>query len=196
MAEEHKTRYTLLQRALDTSDEDAWEELVAHYRRFILYLLHRLNVNESDVEDIAQQVLIRLLKELPNYNREKGRFHAWLTSIIRNASIDYFRRSQSRQRKLDGLREESADSVFKQPEIEKRIEREWAAYITNEAMERVKAVFQGEAIHAFELGLEGMSASQIAEETGLTPGSVYVLRQRVKKRLYLEVLEITADLEG
>lgn len=81
------------------------------------------------------------------------------------------------------------------PEIDALIEEEWTTYIANLAMERVRATFQGQAVKVFELGLDGLSAEQIAEQTDLTVQSVYTLRKRVKKRLYLEIRALTADLE-
>ena len=61
--------------------------------------------------------------------------------------------------------------------------------------EMVKEVFQGQAIEVFELGLDGRSAAEIAESTGLSVASVYTLRKRVKKRLYLEIRALVAELE-
>lgn len=47
----------------------------------------------------------------------------------------------------------------------------------------------------FELSLDGHSAATIAEQTGLSVASVYTLRKRVKKRLYLEIRAVAAELE-
>jgi RNA polymerase sigma-70 factor (ECF subfamily) len=72
MNELNQTRYTLLQRACDLHDEVAWEEFVDHYRRFIFYILHKLGVDAGDVEDLTQQVLFSLTKDLPNYDRARA----------------------------------------------------------------------------------------------------------------------------
>lgn len=196
MSEFCKTSYTLLHRALDIGDEAAWEQLVAHYRRFICHVLHKLNVAHSDVDDLCQQVLIKLIRDLPSYNRSKSLFRTWLSTVIRHAAIDYFRKQASYRKRINGLRlETNAKSLGQPAEIEAKIEREWGTYIASQAMERVRGVFQGQAIEVFELGLDGLSAAEISVKTGLTVASIYTLRKRVKKRLYLEVLEITENLE-
>ncbi|MDZ8117824.1 RNA polymerase sigma factor [Pontiella agarivorans] len=195
MGNGQNTSYTLIHRARDLGDEEAWERLVEHYRRFIYFILHKLNVADSDVDDLCQQVLMKLLNDLAEFDREKGRFRPWLSAKIRDAAFGHFRRVGSYQRRLDGLRAETELQV--QPaEVDAIIEKEWATYITRQAMDRVRAVFQGQAIHVFELGMTGLSAREIAEKTGLTVSSVYTLRKRVKNRLYLEVLDLTADLES
>ncbi len=191
-----ETSYTLLQRALDCGDSEAWEHLVEHYRRFIYYVLYNLNVAQSDVDDITQQVLICLAKDLPGYDRSKSRFRTWLSAVIRNTAVSHFRKQKSQQRRVEGLRDQmSFDNLNQSTEVDAYIEKEWASYIATQAMNRVKKVFQGQAIDVFQLSLDGLGASEIAEKTGLTISTVYTLKKRVKKRLYLEILDLTSDLE-
>lgn len=196
MLDPHKTSYTLINRALDAGDQVAWDQLVEHYRRFICHVLHKMSVAPSDVDDLCQQVLISLTKNLSAYNRSKSHFRTWLSAVIRNAAISYFRKQSSYQRCVSDLREETESRLdIHQADLNARIEQEWAAYLANQALERIRETFQGQAIEVFELGLTGASASEVAEKTGLTVSTVYTLRKRVKKRLYLEVLELMADLE-
>ncbi len=196
MNELNQTRYTLLQRACNLHDELAWEEFVDHYRRFIFYILHKLGVAPGDVEDLAQQVLLSLTRDLTNYDRSRARFRTWLSTVIRNAALMHFRKQRSRQERIRVFGEEqSIESMAQASEIDRRIEQEWAAYVADLAMQRVRAVFQGQAITVFELGLDGLSAAEIAERTGLSVASVYTLRKRVKKRLYLEIRAVVAELE-
>lgn len=191
-----QTSYTLLSRALDAGDEAAWEQLVAHYRRFICYVLNGLGVGASDVDDLCQQVLVRLTRDLASFDRERARFRTWLSTLVRNAAFDYFRKLDSQQRRLAGFKVELECGAGTRPtETDAYIEKEWATYIAGQAMLRVRSQFQGQAIKVFELGLDGLTSAEIAEQTGLALSSVYTLRKRVKKRLYLELLELTEDLE-
>lgn len=196
MASNQKTSYTLLKRALDASDEEAWEQLVEHYRRFIFYVLNELQVAPTDTDDLSQQVLVALLRDLPNYDRSKARFRTWLSVIIRNAAVTHFRQQQSHQKRLDGLRRQAVmENGQHHCDVDAYIEKEWTTYIATQAMQRVRAIFEGKAIEAFELGLDGLPASDIAEKVQLTVSSVYTLRKRVKNRLCLEILDLTSELE-
>ncbi|MEX0321557.1 MAG: RNA polymerase sigma factor [Puniceicoccaceae bacterium] len=193
----HETSYTLLQRAIDLEDKEAWEYLVEHYRRFIYFVLHGLNVAQSDVDDICQQVLISLARDLQRYDRSVSKFRTWLSTMIRNVAVDHFRKQASQKRRIEGLRESAIfEDNSKITDIDHYIEKEWANYIVSQAMERVGKQFKGKAMDVFNLCLEGLDSSTIAERTGLTISSVYTLRKRVKRALYLEVQELTQDLES
>jgi len=196
MGDTNQTKHTLLQRACDAGNDRAWEEFVQNYRRFILYILAELGVARDAVEDVAQQIFVALTRDLPSYDRARARFRTWLSTVIRNAALVHFRKQNNQRNRLKVF--EVDQSVFNhtpEPEISQLIEMEWSTYISSLAMDRVREVFQGEAIHVFELGLDGHSAAAIAERTGLTVSSVYTLKKRVKKRLYLEIRAVSAELE-
>ena len=196
MNEQNQTRYTLLQRACDLKDGRAWAEFVEQYRRFIFHILQEMGVAADDIEDVAQQVFLSLTKDLSCYDSSRARFRTWLSAVIRNAALVYFRkRKSSRDRIRIFGEEQNMESLAQPSDIDRRIEQEWSAYVANLAMMRVKEVFQGQAVEVFELGLDGLSANDIAEKTGLSVASVYTLRKRVKKRLYLEIRAIVAELE-
>ncbi|MGJ8641728.1 MAG: RNA polymerase sigma factor [Opitutaceae bacterium] len=196
MPELNQTRYTLLQRACDLHDRRAWEEFVEHYRRFIFYILNQMRVSPSDIDDVAQQVLISLTKDLSGYDRSRARFRTWLSQVIRNAALAHFRKQKNQKKCMDAfLKKQEQDEPFEVSEIDQRIENEWATYVSNLAMERVLTVFKGQAIEVFELGLDGLPAGEIAEQVGLSVASVYTLKKRVKKRLYLEIRALVAELE-
>lgn len=196
MSDPHETRHSLIERACDLQDDKAWAEFVLHYRRFILYVLREMGVNSNDVEDLTQQILLALTRDLGSYDRSQARFRTWLSTVIKNAALGHFRRQKSQTTRLQIFgQEQSIEHADQSPEIMEIIEKEWTTYIASLAMDSVKKIFQGQAIQVFELGLEGLSAAKISEETGLSVASVYTLRKRVKKRLYLEIRSLTAELE-
>ena len=196
MTEHNQTSYTLLQRACDLHDEEAWVEFADHYLRFIYYILNQMGVRAADVEDVAQQILIMLTRDLENYDRSKARFRTWLSAVIRNAALVYFRKKKSQLKRIRIFGEECKIEMMDRPSvIDQRIEAEWEEYVAELAMERVRGVFKGQAMSVFEMGMEGLSAAEIAEKTGLSVASVYTLRKRVKKRLYLEIRALVAELE-
>jgi len=191
-----KTRYSLLQRACNLRDEQAWEEFVEYYRRFIFYILDELGVAGGDIDDVAQQVWVSLTKDLASYDRGRARFRTWLSTVIRNAALAHFRKQRNYRSRIRLFgKEHNMDALVQESEIDQRIEKEWEAYVANVAMGRVRKVFKGQAIEVFEQGLDGRSVAEIAESTGLSVASVYTLRKRVKKRLYLEIRALVTELE-
>ncbi len=191
------TRQTLIRRVRDPGDEEAWAEFDRIYRRFIIHVLGQMNVPAADLEDLTQQILATLIRDMPGYDRARASFRTWLSAVIRHAAFTHFRQARSRQQALDRFREETEDPAFwtAESEIDAKIEAEWAAYVAKLAMERVSKQFQGGAMQVFEMGLDDTPAEVIAERTGYSVASVYTLRKRVKKRLYLEIRNLIAELE-
>jgi RNA polymerase sigma-70 factor (ECF subfamily) len=167
------------------------------YRRFIVFILGQLGVEREDLDDLAQQIMLALTRDLPGYDRKKAGFRTWLSAVIRHAALAHLQRQRkARQRvTLAGSNPDSSGTCFNEPEIDRRIENEWATYLASMAMERVREKFQGSAMEVFEKSLDGASVEKIAADTGLSVASVYTLRKRVKKRLYLEIRALIADLE-
>jgi len=190
------TRHTLIRRACDTGDQAAWVEFDRIYRRFITFVLRQIGVEKDDIDDVTQQILFTLTRDLPGYDREKGRFRAWLSAVIRHAALAHLRRRRGDQARLGAVVADlSAESSDRESDLDQRIESEWATYVANLAMERIRGQFQGRAIEVFELGLDGVSHEEICARTGLTTASAYTLRKRVKKRLYQEIRALISDLE-
>ena len=95
MTSTFQTRHSLIQRATDLKDEEAWKEIVNQYRHFILCVLNQLGVSRDDLEDLSQQILIALTQSLPRYDRNRAKFRVWLSSIVRNKANSYFRKHLS-----------------------------------------------------------------------------------------------------
>ncbi|MFC5050411.1 RNA polymerase sigma factor [Rubritalea spongiae] len=196
MATSLDTRHTLIARAIDLNDQTAWKELVDHYQRFIPYVLRGMNVPPDNIDDLTQQVLIRLSQNIQHYNRDRARFRTWLSSIIRNLAIDFFNkenRNLATPNQEDGsiLVDDQAGST----EFDQLVEREWQNFISRSAMEKVRETFQGKAVEVFEMMFDGASADTVAQKTGLTVSTVYTLNKRVKQRLFIEIRSLIDSLE-
>lgn len=197
LTERWETRRSLILRARNADDSEAWEEFVRYYERFIYHVLHRMNVSTSEFDDLVQNVLMKLWKSIASYDPDKARFRTWLGVVVRNAVYDQFAETQ-RHRKLLENESEALQRLEQEPasEIEQLIEREWADYVSNLAMERVEKLFSEEAVKSFTMSLDGASAKEIAELLNMSTDSVYTLKSRVKSRLIKEIKAVIDELEG
>ena len=197
MGESRNTRHTLIRRACDPGDHAAWVEFDRVYRRFISYILGQLGIDRSDIEDLTQQILLTLTRDLPGYDSTRASFRTWLSAIIRHAALAHLPRQRRALQVFGGSHDPDGGfmSGATPPQIDRLIEAEWATYIANLAMERIREKFQGNAIDVFEMTLDDVAVEEIAARTGLTTASVYTLRKRVKKRLYLEIRSLIEELE-
>ena len=191
-----ETRLSLIQRAQSQDNEEAWDEFVLYYKRFIYFLLKSLNVPLNDADDLVQDILIKLWKNLAKYESQKAKFRTWLSTIIRNETTSYFRSKAalknsaiSASDKLEFL------SPFEEADIEKKIEHEWKNYLSQIALERIEQAYRGQAFEVFQLSLKGHTQEQIIEMTGLTSSSVYTLKSRVKNSFVKEIKQLIHTLE-
>ncbi|MDD7983514.1 sigma-70 family RNA polymerase sigma factor [Lentisphaera marina] len=200
MTKNYNTRITLLQRAMNQDDEQAWREFIDVYKNYIYVIIRKMQVAESAREDLLQQVLVKLWQKLPSfeYDKNRAKFRTWIGSVTRNTVVEHIRKQVSMDKKHESAANEKALSYLNsitQPEIEQMAEHEWRLYLTNLAMAKVKVFFSGKALQAFNMSIEGVDNEEIAEQLDLTIGSVYLLKSRVKKRLRDEIKHLRDELE-
>ena len=196
MSDRWVTRKSLIFRARNPDDSQAWDEFVQYYERFIFHVLHRMNVSSSDLDDLVQNILLKLWRGIASYTPGKARFRTWLGVVVRNAVYDHFTETQRRGELLE--QELEFMQVLEDPEskIEQQIEQEWAGYVTSLAMERIERLFSQEAVKSFTMSLDGTAAKEIATELKLSVDSVYTLKSRVKARFIKEIKAVIEELEG
>ena len=191
--EQWLTRKTLVDRARDPSDSQAWDEFTDYYSSFIRMVLMQLHAPLDDLEDLSQTILVKLWRSLSTVElgRDHARFRTWLARVIRNTF--YTHCSQRASRKRREANAAVADVV--PPDIEDIIESEWRKHIIALVMERLSASFSGKAMDVFTMTLDGKSVDDIASVLELTKDSVYVLRNRVQSRFRREARQLRGYLE-
>lgn len=86
--------FELIQRAR-VGDDAAFNQIVQTYRKRILGTISRLIGRPEDVEDVAQEVFLRLYYSLDQL-RTPEVFEPWLYRLTVNAAYDYLRRQRRR----------------------------------------------------------------------------------------------------
>src|SRR6266699_6163674 len=83
-------------RKAQQGDTAAFNQVVTVYRRRILGTIARLIGRPEDVEDVAQEVFLRLYYSLDQL-RSPEVFEPWLYRLTVNAAYDYLRKQRRRQ---------------------------------------------------------------------------------------------------
>lgn len=89
-------------------DDDAFTELMRHYKGPVLNFVYRLTGDAGGAEDIAQDTFVKVYRNLHQFAFRKSgdRFSTWLFQVARNAAIDAMRRRQRRPtQSLEGMPE-------------------------------------------------------------------------------------------
>jgi RNA polymerase sigma-70 factor (ECF subfamily) len=87
--------FDLIKRA-QKGDSAAFNEIVLAYRKRIMGHIARTIARQEDVEDVAQEVFLRLYFSLDQL-RTPEVFEPWLYRLTVNAAFDYLRKQRRRQ---------------------------------------------------------------------------------------------------
>jgi RNA polymerase sigma-70 factor (ECF subfamily) len=83
----------VVRRCLD-GDSHAWTELVRAHHRRVYGLCYRFTGSTHDAEDLTQEVFLKVYGNLRGFDRARGSFQTWMTTLARNLLVDHFRRSK------------------------------------------------------------------------------------------------------
>src|SRR6266478_5926309 len=82
-----------LMRLVGRGDTAAFEDLIERHQSLVIGTVARMLGSNSDVEDIAQQVFIRVWRSAGRYV-PRAKFTTWLLKITRNLVFNELRRSK------------------------------------------------------------------------------------------------------
>jgi RNA polymerase sigma-70 factor (ECF subfamily) len=192
MTQPPDTRPSLILRLRNRDDEAAWGEFVAIYRPVIVRLALAKGLQLPDAEDLAQQVLLSVARNIGNWEHDpqRARFRTWLQRVVRNAILNTFSRMPV-DRAPGGtwdinLLEQPVDD----PATTELMELEWRREALRWAADMIRDEFQPASWAAFWLtAVHGLSAQEAARRTGKTAGAVYIAKSRIMRRLQEKVRE-------
>jgi RNA polymerase sigma-70 factor (ECF subfamily) len=190
------TSLTLMMRVQQNpADPDAWNEFVHRYEPMIHAWCLRWGAQATDADDIAQQVLIKLMTAMKSYRHEStASFRGWLKTVTRNAWIDFVRRPSASQAPIwIALIADSHDAL---EDLEQQMEEAYERELLELAMRRVRPRVKPSTWEAFRLtSIENLSGNQAASRLGAPLSNVFVAKYRVLKLLEAEVRILRGERE-
>src|SRR4051794_14019983 len=183
-----ETSATLLQRLNDRSDSVAWQRLVDLYTPLINSWLRRQGVSAEDAEDLTQEVLGIVIREISQFqhNGRAGAFRTWLRTITINCLRQSWR---SRRARLQTTRLPDLDSSLDQLEdlasdLSRRWDREHDEFVLHRLLDLIEPEFRPATWQAFRRQvIDGAPAEVVAAELGLTVNAVLIAKSRVLSHL-------------
>ena len=196
MSDSLNTRKTLLERVKKLRDDNSWEDFVLYYKGYIFAVIQGMGMSNQDAEDLSQRVLLKLWKNLPDYEYRPGscKFRTWLCTVIRSEVYSWLRSQQSQDRRIEKYKNNLDDDSFSVPEIEKIAENEWKDHIGKMAWENIKDSFSQNVIEAFLMFTDGKTTREIAEHLGVEENTVNVYKKRVRDKLCKEINLLDSEL--
>lgn len=186
------TSVSLLERLRQAKpDAPEWRCLHDVYLPVIRGWLEHVPGLRDEADDLSQEVLVVLARELPTFERRRhGSFRAWLRQITVNRIRSYCKtRRQQPGAAVDALLAQLEDS---NSELARRWDEEHDRHILQALLGVVQADFEPATWHAFSrFALDGVPAADVARELGVSVGKVVQAKFRVLKRLREEAAGLT-----
>lgn len=169
----HKETEELIQE-IKNDNMEAFDCLVLNYRESAVRFALRYTGDYHKAEDIVQEAFAKFYLNLDNYTPQ-GSFSSYLFKIIRNLSIDYYRKEDRME--IQKLTRDILEDDNQPEEILLAREKEG---LLNRMLSKLNENYR---TALYLQHYEDMSYSQIAETLELSPGQVRMFIYRGKKKL-------------
>lgn len=153
---------------LRARETEALGELYDQFGGMVYAVVFRIARDTATAEDLTQEVFLRIWKNIPSFNFERGKLSSWVITVARNVGIDHLRSRAGRQ-DLRNISLEIVEplraSLSPEADCLARVEasRVW------EAVERLPARQRQLLDLAYR---EGLSQSELAFRMGVPLGTV------------------------
>ena len=190
------TRSSVLAAVADTGNEAAWRRFFDLYAGFVFSIARSKGLNDTDADDIVQIVFADLARNLPafRYDREKGRFRAYLSGLTRwriNDRLRYGKRDVDL--KASFMEDAKACMTAADEDFE---EREWQAAALEEALRRMKPDVRPGHYAAFVASaIEGQDTETVARLHSISSDNLYQIRKRLTVKLRETIAQVLEDME-
>jgi RNA polymerase sigma factor (sigma-70 family) len=184
------TSLTLLERLQkNPEDPQAWKLFIERYQPRIRRWCLTWGLQESDADDVAQDVLVKLFAVLRKFQYDPSRsFRAWLKTVTQHVWIDFVAARRRDPVQTSERIDTITDSADAQSDLERQLEDAFEHELLEVAMRRIKERAKPAYWEAFHLtAIEGLSGAEVANKLGIPVGTVFVAKHRVQKMLQEEV---------
>ncbi len=177
-----------LVKKVKNGDADAFEQIIIKYEKKIFGLIYNMLRNENEIEDVAQEVFIKVYKNLDKFNGDSS-LYTWIYKIATNLCLDQIKKRKEviyidEKLQLDDGEveiqipsdEKLQDEIYEQKELKQKLES-----CIDKLPEKQKVMIVLRDI-------KGLSYDEIAEILDLKLGTVksQINRARLKLKELLE----------
>ncbi|MDP9106051.1 MAG: sigma-70 family RNA polymerase sigma factor [Candidatus Eremiobacteraeota bacterium] len=161
---------------------DAFDDLVHAYQPTVQRVLMQLNVAPTDVEDLAQEVFMRVYRNLHRF-REQSSFYTWLYRITVNVFFDHNKKRKRADVRLQRLQSAMVDVSNTRPEADDPFRAAFER-LTTDTFSRAIAMLPEPFRDVVAMReVDDLSYEEIALQTGISIGTVRSRLSRARARL-------------
>jgi RNA polymerase sigma-70 factor (ECF subfamily) len=166
-------------------DDAALAELYYRHSPMLRSVIARIMNNESDIDDLVQEVFLELWNRAENYSEEKGKVLGWLVTLARRRAIDRLRKKQAYFRAEERLRLEPTASLHHS------VDEEASAGELTGIFTKLLSQLPDAQREALQLSYyAGMSQREIAAKTGIPLGTIKTRLELALRKLRSAVMAL------
>ncbi len=171
-------------RDVQSQGPNRWAEFYAIYKPLLAGYFRKQGFSDGDVEDLVQDVFLKLCGKIKTYDRERTRFRSWLFTMARNTLIDFVRRGQTQRNAVDGWTRRALEQADDEETQRREFERAHHARILQYAFDKARRRSSERVWRCFEMSvIQGKTGAQTADALGIKPNAVYVNSWRVLQQV-------------
>ena len=179
----------------DPSDQAAWSAFIDRYGPQIHAWCLRWKLQEADAQDVTQMVLVKLVRQLPNFTYDPSRsFRGWLRTLTAHSWSDFIGGQVRGVRgSADTAVFEMLDTVQARVDLVRHMEETYDQELLELAKAEVRERVEPHTWEAFHLtAVDGVAADEVASRLGIRVATVYRARHVVQTMLR----EVVAALDA
>jgi RNA polymerase sigma-70 factor (ECF subfamily) len=170
----------------DPGDQSAWSAFVDRYGPQIHAWCLRWKLQEADAQDVTQMVLVKLVRQLPDFAYDPSRsFRGWLRTLTAHSWSDFLGdQARGTRGSADANIAEMLNTVQARVDLVRRLEDAFDQELLELAKEEVSRRVEPHTWEAFRLtAIEGVAAAEVAAQLGIRVATVYRARHVVQTML-------------
>ena len=166
-----------------SGDDAAFGRVVAAYRKRVLGTIARLIGQPDDVEDVGQEVFVRVYYSLRRL-RTPEVFEPWLYRMTVNAAYDYLRRRKRRaERRMSDLSEQQMLTADASLGMVQDVEERYRTGVRERLDELLTGVSDEDRILLLLKEVEGLSLKELEEVYHVNANALKVRLFRARQRV-------------
>tara|TARA_B100000902_G_C27274875_1_gene898273 strand:+ start:306 stop:908 length:603 start_codon:yes stop_codon:yes gene_type:complete len=186
LTEKGKRDLILINRALDSGDPKAYNELMKLYRDPIYFMLYEKVGDQELAKDLTIEALGKAFKKLHLYTPEYA-FSTWLYTVARNNCVDYLRKHKLPTISIDKMmldedgKRNTFDIISKSLNPEEKMEKKQRIAILRQIVDKLRPKYRDLVKLRY---FKELSYEEIAETLQVPLGTVKAQLHRSREQLF------------
>ncbi len=186
------TRASLLVRIKDRNDSVSWQEFDGIYRPMLHQFARARGIDAAAADDVVQQCMTVVARHIQSfeYDPGKGRFKAWLRTMVNNRVKNLFRDRKDRAAESTDFKREQD----REPAPDELFDRLWMDEHLRHCLRLIRDEVEPDTFKAFQsYVMDEKPAEQVCADLGMNMNQLYKIKWRVTQKLGEKMRELLGD---